>query len=201
MTSSNIGYAHEAPNLLIRYEQLRHHEVHAAWLDWLPQAPSQIIDIGAGTGRDAGWFASQGHDVVAVEPTNELRLGGQALHPEPNIHWLDDRLPHLTKVRALDQDFDMALMNGVWMHLDEDERTIAMPHIAGLLRPSGRLILNLRHGPVPQGRRMFDVSGEETTALADKVGLRPLMCTTTASIQAGNIRRGVTWTNLVFEKS
>ena len=37
-----------------------------------------------------------------------------------------------------------------------------MGRVAGLLRPGGLMTLLLRHGPVPQGRRMFEVSAAET---------------------------------------
>ena len=35
----------------------------------LPSAPGLVIDVGAGTGRNAAWLAGLGHDVVAVEPS------------------------------------------------------------------------------------------------------------------------------------
>lgn len=44
------------------------------------------------------------------------------------------------------------------MHLDAEERGLAMARIAALLMPGGQFFVNLRHGPVPDGRHMFDVS-------------------------------------------
>ena len=41
-----------------------------------------------------------------------------------------------------------------------------MPAVASLVRPEGVLLLSLRHGPIPEGRRMFEVTPEETIALA-----------------------------------
>ena len=83
-------------------------------------------------------------------------------------------LPQLAATRALNQTFDMVLMHAVWMHLTEAERAAAMPHVAGLLAPGGKLVMSLRHGKVPEGRRMFDVTGEETIALAAEHGLKNL---------------------------
>jgi hypothetical protein len=43
-----------------------HHEsldpatVHLWWLDQLPPGPAAILDIGAGSGRDAAWLAAKG---------------------------------------------------------------------------------------------------------------------------------------------
>ena len=43
--------------------------------DWLanllPAPPALVIDIGSGTGRDAGAFVTAGYDVIAVEPARE----------------------------------------------------------------------------------------------------------------------------------
>jgi hypothetical protein len=36
----------------------------------------------------------------------------------------------------------------------------------------GVIIVSLQHGPVPPGRRMFDVSAEETERLADAESLQ-----------------------------
>src|SRR5580704_1627355 len=58
------------------------------------------------------------------------------------------------------------------MHLDEVQRRQTMPNVAALVRNGGVMIMSLRHGPVPPGRRMFDVSTEETIALAQPLGLR-----------------------------
>ncbi|MFD1050971.1 class I SAM-dependent methyltransferase, partial [Kibdelosporangium lantanae] len=92
--------------------------------------------------------------MVAVEPTAELREIGQRLHPHASIEWIDDALPDLRMARGT---FDLILLSAVWMHLDAAERAVAMARISRLLASEGRVILSLRHGPVPPGRRMFDV--------------------------------------------
>src|SRR5262245_52668633 len=94
--SGTEGYAEEAPRLVEPYERLAFADVHGPVLHLLPQRPSRVLDIGAGTGRDAAAFAAMGHRVVAVEPTDELRTRGMALHPSSSIEWLDDALPELS---------------------------------------------------------------------------------------------------------
>src|SRR5260370_16918750 len=138
----------------------------------MPATPSRVLDVGAGTGRDAAALAALGHTVVAVEPTPELRAHGQRLHPEAAITWIDDSLPDLGKVHARAERFDLVLLTAVWMHLDSGERERAMARIAGLLQPGALVTLLLRHGPVPAGRRMFDVSATDTTALPPPHGLQ-----------------------------
>lgn len=192
------GYAEHVAVLIPQYEAISFVEHHKAELHLLPTVPSHILDIGAGTGVDAAWFAAQGHSVVAVEPTAEFLAAATRLHPSPLIQWLDDALPNLDAVMGLGQRFDVVMLSAVWMHLDEAERGIAMPRVASLMAPGGVMVLSLRHGPVPAGRRMFDVSGEETIALAALHGLRPVLNTRTESLQAGNRAAGVTWTRLGF---
>ena len=144
------GYANEAETLFERYEAVPFDAVHRAGLHLIPAAPARILDIGAGTGRDAAAFAAMGHSVVAVEPTAALRNGAQRLHPSPHISWLDDSLPDLERLRARAETFDFVAMTAVWMHLDETQRRRAMPNVAALIAPNGKLVMTLRHGPVPE---------------------------------------------------
>ena len=197
--SSTSGYAEEADDLFVRYEALSAPETHAHWRHLFPEPPVRTLDIGAGTGRDAAWLVSLGHSVLAVEPVGTLRERAARLHPEPEITWLEDSLPDLAATRARGEAFDMVMMNAVWMHLAAEERAIGMGRVAALLAPGGRLFMSLRHGPIPEGRRMFDVTGEETIALAATYGLRPLSHVRRNSIMAENKARGVEWTALVFE--
>jgi 2-polyprenyl-3-methyl-5-hydroxy-6-metoxy-1,4-benzoquinol methylase len=164
----------------------------------MPRAPSWVLDIGAGTGADATWLASQGHRVLAVEPTRELRAYGIERHASPLIEWMDDCLPRLEQVLRRRQAFDRVLLTAVWMHLDENERALAMPILASLLASGGMVVMSLRHGPVPAGRVMFEVTPEETVALAAKEGLQAVFNARSASTQAANREAGVTWSHLAF---
>ncbi|MDP1750041.1 MAG: SAM-dependent methyltransferase, partial [Reyranella sp.] len=118
------------------------------------------------------------------------------------IEWLDDSLPELARVRARVQNrgerFDLVMMTAVWMHLDSAERTRAMECVAGLVAPGGLMTLSLRHGPVPAGRRMFDVSPAETRALAARHGLSMVHERDRPSVFNAD---GVWWDVLAFRAS
>ena len=169
--SGTVGYGTRAADLAAQYESITFEDVHRDVLHLFPAEPSHVLDIGAGSGRDAAALALRGHRVVAVEPTQELRAEGQRLHPLPTLQWLDDQLPELLVVRNLKQRFDVILLTAVWMHLDAAERKTAMCGIASLLRVGCIVVMSLRHGPIPDGRRMFDVSADETVALGEQAGL------------------------------
>ena len=192
------GYAQDADRLIERYEAVAFAAKHRAVLHLLPALPCDALDIGAGSGADAAWLASHGHRVVAVEPTDALRRAGMALHASAPIEWIDDGLPLLTATRQLQRCFDLVMISAVWMHLDAQERRLAMPHVAGLLARHGLLTLSLRHGPGPSHRRLHEVSAQETITLARRQGLRCLVQADMPSVQAANRAADVTWTHLAF---
>jgi SAM-dependent methyltransferase len=195
------GYAEQAEELVARYEGIDFPDKHRAVLPLLPAPPASAIDIGAGTGRDAAWLAERGYRVVAVEPTEAMRSRAMALHPTPAIEWIDDSLPVLARILAERRRFDLVMLTAVWMHLDAEERGVAMANVAALVAPSGLLVMTLRHGPVPSGRIMFAVSGEETIALAQAHRLRVVVDVHAESSQAANRDAGVSWTQLAFRRA
>jgi SAM-dependent methyltransferase len=160
--ASTAGYGEAADGLVEQYESVSFADVHRDVLHLFPLKPSAILDIGAGSGRDAAALAGQGHAVIATEPTAELRALGQQIHADRDIEWLDDSLPEMRVLRSRGQRFNLILLTAVWMHLDGQQRSLAMEGIANMLASEGRVVLSLRHGPVPAGRRMFNVSARET---------------------------------------
>jgi SAM-dependent methyltransferase len=196
--SGTEGYAEAAAVLEPLYEGIAFADLHRPVLHLMPPPPSLVLDIGAGTGRDAAALAALGHQVTAVEPTAALRLGAIARHPSPRIAWLDDSLPELARLAGREGGFDLAMLTAVWMHLDEAQRRQAMPRVARLVRAAGVMIFSLRHGPVPSGRRMFEVSADETVALAAAEGMRLLLRLDRCDGLLPS--PGVSWTRLAFSK-
>ncbi|MFF0393958.1 class I SAM-dependent methyltransferase [Kitasatospora sp. NPDC004615] len=192
---STAGYADAAEALVEQYESVSFAEVHRETLHLYPAGPAAVLDIGAGSGRDAAALAAAGHRVTAVEPTAPMRELGRARHARHPIDWVDDALPHLPGLTARADRYDLILLTAVWMHLDAEQRATAMATLAGLLADDGRIVLSLRHGPVPPGRRMFPVDASETVALARANGLAPLHL---ARREDPHARAGVSWTYLAL---
>ncbi len=190
------GYAEAADSLIESYESISFEAIYGPLLDLLPQV-GRALDIGAGTGRDAAALALKGFRVHAAEPTAELRAHARRLHPSPAVTWIDDALPDLAGLQAEAIRFDLILMTAVWMHLDKDERERALPRVAELLAPGGRLFMTVRRGPVPPGRRMFHVPTDELIAAAEAIGLRVLRSFGISDMLG---RRDVSWTMLAFER-
>lgn len=192
-------YESAAGTLIARYDAFDCAVLYAPVIDLFPASPVRVLDIGAGTGRDAAWFAGQGHAVTAVEPVRAFREAGQNMHRDAGITWIDDRLPHLANVPA-DAAFDLVTLNGVWQHTDDNARRIAMPRLGAIVAPGGLLVMALRHGPGTDGRRVFPISPADTVALAAAAGFSVVRQVDAASIQPGNIAMGVRWTWLALRR-
>lgn len=198
--SGTEGYAENAQSLIEHWREIPFAEHHEPIMHLIPIRPSRVLDVGAGIGTDAAAFAAMGHTVFAIEPVDALRAAGIRLHPSSRIEWLDDSLPDLAILRSRRKAFDFVMLSAVWMHLDEPERRRAMPIISALLCDGALLVMSLRHGLIPEGRRMFEVSGEETIQLANAHGLRTVLNIRTESFQRENRRMGVMWSRLAFVK-
>lgn len=179
------------------YEAFGFEDIHPDVLAFLPLTPGLLLDVGAGSGRDAAWFADRGWDVVAAEPAGGLRSEAARLHPAPRIRWVDDRLPALATVHGLGLTFDLIWLSGVWQHVPPEERARAMRKLATLLRPGGRMVVTLRHGPSPEGRPMWAVSEHEVERLGLDHGLALRVATPARADRQG--RADVTWQSVVLD--
>ncbi len=166
------------------------------WLaDLLPPAPAVVIDVGAGTGRDAAALAELGHEVLAVEPSAGMRAEAARRHPSARIRWLADTLPALAATTRAGVAADLVLLSAVWQHVAPADRPRAFRKLVGLLRPGGLLALTLRHGP-DDGRGGHPVDEAGVEALARGQGLQVLRVTPRGPDGQG--RAEVSWSAVVL---
>ena len=168
-------YENHAVNLADGYETLTLETAHPALLPLMERQFDgrflKVLDVGAGTGRDAAWFAANGHTVVAVEPSPAMQRVGRRLHASADIIWLDDGLPDLAKLRSTKDTFDLIILSAVWMHVKPEDRQQALRAITELLRSDGVIYLTLRVGPPEPARGIYAVSEGEVTAIALDIGM------------------------------
>ena len=157
------GYDADARTLVPEYECLSFEEVHAPVLDLVPESAGCVLDVGAGSGRDAAWFAAKGHQVVAVEPSVEMRAAGKERHGSPDIRWMDDTLPALDKVLRSKLTFDLVWLSGVWTHVPPGTRARAFRKLVSVMSPGGSMMVSLRRGPPPAERPMESATAAEVT--------------------------------------
>lgn len=170
MNSSTAWYDAHARDLAIQYESIQPEKLHDWLIDLLPRGRGLVLDVGAGTGRDAAWLASRGFDVVAIEPSRAMCEQGQRLHSGSSVRWVSDGMPDLRETLRLGLAFDFILLSAVWMHVPEAERARAFRKLISLLKPGGLMTISLRMGPAAPDRAMHPVSESEIELLARNHG-------------------------------
>lgn len=196
MSDAVRWYTANAEKVFPRYESVAAEDVHS-WLNgMLPKAPALILDVGAGSGRDAAWLARKGHEIVAVEPSDIMREMAQRHHPSPSIQWLSDHLPSLDNVFRLGLAFDLILLSAVWMHIPPGDRARAFRKLITLLKPGGSIAITLRRGPAEAERGMFEVSLAEIELFCRANGA----FVQKADQAADKLKRAdVTWTQVIVQ--
>lgn len=111
------GYSEFVSRFCDLGESIDFRDLHACILHLLPETGAKVLDIGAGTGRDAAALAAMGHSVVAVEPMDEFLAAGRARHSSLEIRWVSDSLPALREFPTERGEFDFVLCHAVWQHL------------------------------------------------------------------------------------
>jgi len=163
-------YSNNALKFKSQYLSQDAENVHGSWRQYLPTS-GQILDVGAGVGRDAKWLVNLGFDVVAVEPASQFMEIGKELTQGQSVHWMADILPELSSVYQLQTRFDLILLSAVWMHIPSRQRERAFRKLSNLLKPGGKLVISLRHGSSPDERCMYPVDVDEVTRFAQQFGL------------------------------
>ena len=194
------GYEEAARGDFIeRVEAISSADLLAPAMKHIPKKACRILDVGAGTGRDAAWLASLSHTVVAAEPVDALREAGMARHISPNISWVKDCLPDLSKLIALGQVFDLVLLCAVWQHICAVDRRIALSVLRSLTVDGGKVTMSIRHGEGAPTRPVFPANVEDTVKWAEVEGFIRVDEFIIQSVQSGNQEAGVTWTWLVLQ--
>jgi ubiquinone/menaquinone biosynthesis C-methylase UbiE len=125
----------------------------AAWL--VGDQPVTALELGAGTGKLTETLVGLGHDVHATEPDEQM------------LALLEQRLPDVRtsqasaeEIPAPDASYDVVVSAQAfhWFELDR-----ALPEIARVLKPGGRLALvwNQRDERIPWVRRLGAIIGTQ----------------------------------------
>ncbi|BFT32056.1 hypothetical protein D210916BOD24_32320 [Alteromonas sp. D210916BOD_24] len=190
-------YQRNKDSLIKQYDSVSFESVHKDWLEYIP-SKGAVLDIGAGSGRDARYLSSLGLKVFAAEPVLSLLISARENSVDHDIIWFQDKLPALYEAKTLGTKFELILLSAVWMHLSPEERILSMQNMSSLINAGGKLVITLRYGEFSDGRSAFPISVDEVKKLADANGLNPLLETELNPDQLG--RGKVVWQTVVLGK-
>lgn len=144
MIASAAFYDPHAARIGTRYASARFEDIHAGLVAHLPRPGAAVIDIGAGSGRDAYALAKRGYRVTAIEPSKGMRDFALA-HPDAHgVDWCDDALPDLSRVIAKQPRFAFVLCSAVLMHLPTATLPASFMTLARLASPGGKVAVSIR---------------------------------------------------------
>ncbi|VVT10236.1 Tellurite methyltransferase [Sphingomonas sp. EC-HK361] len=187
-------YDRDAVGFAARYNSVSFEAVHPLLLRYLP-ATGRALDVGAGSGRDARAMAKRGMMVTAVEPSDGLRAIAAA--NSAGIRWIDDRLPHLSRLAGEAGQYDFVLCSAVLMLVPSGDLAPSLTAMAALLGEGGRLGLNLRAPRSGEPADLFfDHRDDAVLAAAEAAGLA---CLDWGEDDDAIGRGGYRWRSFVFE--
>ena len=192
--SSSDRYGTHAAELGLRYDSVGFEQVHDWLLPLLPDPPAAVLDVGAGSGRDAAWLSDRGYEVVAAEPSAPMRAYASHRHPARAVQWIDDRLPGLEVCHRVGTGFDLILLSAVWMHVEPHARERAFRKLVTLLKPGGLVAFTLRHESPSTDPTMHPVSLAELERLALRHGAIVTSCGRAADAFG---RDGISWERVI----
>jgi SAM-dependent methyltransferase len=134
---------------------------------WLVgRQPATVVELGAGTGKLTELLVAAGHDVLATDPLPEMLE-----HLQRRLPGVRTAVAGAEQVPVASRSVDVVVCAQSFHWFDHDR---ALPEIARVLRPGGRLALvwNHRDNAIPWVRKLERIIGEQDER-ADNV--RPLM--------------------------
>ena len=129
---------------------------------WLAgDEPRDVLDLGAGTGKLTQALVARGHRVTAVEPLGEMRAQLQTVLPDVTA-----LTGNAEAIPVPDASADVVTSAQAFHWFDHGA---ALPEIARVLRPGGRLALvwNSRDDRDPWMARLSEIIGNETVGADD----------------------------------
>ncbi|HEU4567345.1 MAG TPA: class I SAM-dependent methyltransferase [Marmoricola sp.] len=139
-------------------------EEAVAWL--VGRQPATVVELGAGTGKLTELLVAAGHDVLATDPLPEMLA-----HLRRRLPDVRTALASAEEIPVPSRSVDVVVCAQSFHWFDHD---VALPEIARVLRPGGRIALvwNHRDTGIPWVRRLERIIGEKDER---DQNVRPLM--------------------------
>lgn len=127
-------YDTNAVSVTEAYEQVEFAGVLRSLIPYFPET-GRLLEIGAGSGRDAVFWLNRGYDVTAIDGSHAMLEEASARHPQ-----LNGRITHHVLPAALpfvDCSFDIVVSMAMIMHLAASDLPPVYSDIARVLAKGG----------------------------------------------------------------
>lgn len=199
MAAGTEGYERFIPLFIESAQALDFHQSCKDYINFLPFGPANVLDIGSGAGQNAAALASLGYRVTAVEPMSEFLNAALNTYEALSVRWLQGDLPELDCLKSQDELFDFVLIEGVWHHLNEEERAVATACLSSIIKPEGRCAISLRNGPPGMGTRVYPTDLSSTINAFSSFGFEVLFYVENLP-SIFDFKEDIKWARVVLEK-
>ncbi len=199
MVAGTKGYEKVVESFAEVSFKLEFEDINRDFLTFLPPTVSRVLDAGCGVGQNSAALAKLGYDVVAVEPLPEFLDKAVSNYRGLNVCWLEDSLPNLKNVNVDDGLFNFILLDGVWHHLNAEERRECIKRFSSLMLNGGICAISLRNGPAGSGTHVFPTSCAELFEYAREYGFQVVFHAENQPSIMPN-KKSVTWSRVALQK-
>ena len=133
-------YENNAKHLSQRYESAKVDTIHSLLLKIFP-SKSYLLEIGCGSGRDAGFMHQNGYDILAIDGSREMIAEAKRCHSELASSLEVMKIPD-------DLQFESSSFDGVYsiatlMHLDKSAIDRTIETVAMILKSGSKFFFSV----------------------------------------------------------
>lgn len=197
------SYDEHVEALAEQYESADTAYIQRLILQWIPEG-AEVLEIGAGSGRDTSFLMSHGYRITATDPSEKMLNYAVDKHPELTGCLKQKSMPLDRNDSLLSQQFDAVVCLAVIMHIHDHDLFEFARQQSALLKTNGILILSFSTGRTEltdsrdnYGRLYCERPTDELQLLYERIGFRLL----TKLSQPDSLGRSILWHTLVLAKS
>lgn len=189
IVDTNAFYKEHAEEYIKATENIDMSREHEMFERHLGEGQQFILDVGCGSGRDALYFKSQGHHVIAIDPNVEFVEHARQI----NIDAYQSDVAHIEFVDMFDGIWACAVL----LHYRKKELSAAFTKLYNALKEDGILFCSFLYGELEEdrdGRHYSDLTDE---SLKDYIGDFKII---DVMITDDRLKENKIWLNVVLKK-
>ncbi|WP_162984564.1 class I SAM-dependent methyltransferase [Poseidonibacter antarcticus] len=194
-------YENNSSSLITQYELANVDKVQNLLLKTF-STNSKLLEIGCGSGRDAGFMIQNNYNVIGIDGSKKMIEEAKMIHPELSQRLFHSILPNNLK---FDKKFDGIYSIATLMHLSKNDLKQTIKNIYNILNLNGRFLMSVSLFRDDIGENGFDKKGrfflvlkiDEWIEICESVGFRIIE---TKINKDGLNRDGIEWLTLIAKK-